>query len=87
MESSYQVIPMSEKRWIVRKIGSKRASKAFNTEKEAIIYGLKISNNKTDLFIHDEYGMVDDMLPANAEKRWIKAMKKKYGLEEIEKAS
>lgn len=62
MENSYQIVPMSEKKWIVRKTASKRASKVFETKKAAVVYGKKLMNKeKSKLFIHQKNGMVDDM--------------------------
>ena len=62
MENSYQVIYRDDNKWVVKKTGSKRATKSFETRKAAIIYGKKLMNKeKSKLFIHNSYGMVDNM--------------------------
>lgn len=45
--------------WSVRKGGARRASRTFETQKEAIAYGEKISRKQgAELYIHGRDGMV-----------------------------
>ncbi len=45
--------------WAVRKTGSAKVTKRFDTKKEAIEVGQRIArNNRTELYIHDRYGRV-----------------------------
>ncbi|MDR2148008.1 MAG: DUF2188 domain-containing protein [Tannerella sp.] len=62
MENYYQVIYRNENRWVVKRTGAKRAAKGFATRRAAISYGKKMMNKaKSKLFVHNRYGMVDDM--------------------------
>jgi uncharacterized protein YdaT len=56
--SSQHVLPV-DGNWAVKRAGSSRASKVFDTQKEAIKYGEKIAkDNKSDLFIHSTTGRI-----------------------------
>ncbi len=45
--------------WQVKGAGNRRATKKFNTQKEAIDFGRKISQNKkSELFIHKRNGEI-----------------------------
>ena len=47
--------------WSVRKTGSGRAEKTFNTKDEAVKYGRKIAQARsTDLVIHRRDGLVSE---------------------------
>ncbi len=56
---SNHVFPSKENGWAVRKFGSAKASKNFETKDEAVKYGRELSKNeKTELYIHKANGMV-----------------------------
>lgn len=47
--------------WSVKKSGSVKASKTFDTKDKAIEYGRELSKNeKTELYIHKSNGMIQD---------------------------
>lgn len=47
--------------WQVIGAGNQKATKIFNTQKEAIEFGRKIAQNqKTELFIHNQKGQIRD---------------------------
>jgi len=47
--------------WSVRKSGAVKASKTFETKDKAIKFGREISKNeKTELYIHKENGMIQE---------------------------
>jgi hypothetical protein len=49
--------------WAVRKSTASRASRVFKTKKEAIDYGIKISNAQNiPLYVHELNGMVADKI-------------------------
>lgn len=57
------VVPRDGK-WAVRKAGSSRATKKFDTQKEAIREAKKIANSQgTDLYIHGRNGRIRDRKP------------------------
>ncbi|MEO6231617.1 MAG: DUF2188 domain-containing protein [Ferruginibacter sp.] len=59
-KKSNHVVP-SQSGWAVKKSGSERASKTFGTKEKAIDYGRKLSRNeKTELYIHKQNGMIQD---------------------------
>lgn len=61
-KQSNHVVPSSEKGgWAVKKSGSARTSKSFNTKAEAVEYGRQLSKTeKTELFIHRMDGTIQD---------------------------
>ncbi len=57
-KKSNHVVPLSTG-WIVRKSGSVRASRTFDTKEKALEYAHKLSRKeKTALYIHKSNGMV-----------------------------
>jgi hypothetical protein len=59
-KKSNHVIPSSSG-WAVKKSGSFRASRTFDTKDKAIIYGRDLSKTeKTELYIHKKNGMIQD---------------------------
>lgn len=58
-KNSHHIVPNSNGGWSVKKSGSTRASKAFNTQQDAVEYGKIISaNSKSDLIIHRSDGTI-----------------------------
>ena len=58
---SYHVIAKLNGGWSVKKAGATRASKSFDTQKEAVEYGRNISkNNAMALMIHGKNGRLLD---------------------------
>jgi hypothetical protein len=59
-KKSNHVVPSSSG-WSVKKSGSDKASKTFETKDKAVEYGRGLSKNeKTELFIHKSNGMIQD---------------------------
>ena len=57
-KKSNHVVPSSNG-WAVKKSGSDRASKIFDTKEQAVVYGRALSmHEKTELFIHKSNGMI-----------------------------
>jgi hypothetical protein len=57
-KKSNHVVPSSS-RWAVKKSGSERASKTFDTKEQAVLYARELSKNeKTELYIHKTNGMI-----------------------------
>ena len=55
---SQHVVPRDGK-WAVRRTGSDRATKKFDTQREAIAHGRKIARNQgAELFIHGSDGRI-----------------------------
>jgi hypothetical protein len=56
-KKSYHVIAKIGGGWNVKKRGAVRASRSFETQRQAISYARKISNTEhAELFIHNENG-------------------------------
>ena len=61
IKKSNHVIPSKSSGWSVKKSGSVRASRSFETKDEAIQYGRELSKNeKTELYIHGKNGMIQN---------------------------
>lgn len=59
-KKSNHVVP-SNSGWSVKKSGSDRASKTFDTKGKAVSYGRQISKSeKTELYIHKKNGMIQE---------------------------
>lgn len=59
-KSSQHVVPAPSGGWNVRKSGSDRATKHFDTKKDAIDWARQISKNqKTELVIHKRDGTIE----------------------------
>ena len=60
MGKSHHVAPSkSGEGWQVKKSGAERASKTFDTKKQAVDYGREVSRNqKSELFIHNSDGKI-----------------------------
>jgi len=59
--TSYHVIPNPNGGWSVKKEGSHRASKKFETKDSAVCYAREISRDrKTELYIHNKDGRISD---------------------------
>ena len=57
---SNHVVPSSSG-WAVKKSGSERASRTFETKKKAVEYGKELSKTeKTELYIHKNNGMIQN---------------------------
>ncbi|MCK5319934.1 DUF2188 domain-containing protein [Candidatus Parcubacteria bacterium] len=55
---SQHVVPTNGS-WAVKRAGSVRVSKIFDTQKEAVSYGQKIARNKrSELFVHSLSGRI-----------------------------
>ena len=58
-KGSHHVVPGGDGGWNVRKGGAQRASEHFETKKEAVDAGRKISQNQhTEFFIHGTDGKI-----------------------------
>lgn len=58
-KNSQHVVPHPDGGWSVKKGGSVHATRRFETQREAISYGRKVSKNQgTELYIHGRDGMV-----------------------------
>lgn len=54
------VVPNNGK-WQVKKAGAEKATKTFDTQKEAIDYAREIAmNQQTEVVIHDRHGKIRD---------------------------
>lgn len=59
MNKSYHVVANPDGGWNVLKGGSERASKHFETQKDAIQYAREVSKRQqSDLFIHKQDGTI-----------------------------
>jgi hypothetical protein len=59
-KKSNHVVPSSSG-WAVKKSGSTKASKTFQTKDKAVSYGRSLSKNeKTELYIHKKNGMIQN---------------------------
>lgn len=59
MPRKTQHVVRSPSGWSVKKGGAKRASKTFDTQKEAISYGKDLSKKQgAELYIHRKDGMI-----------------------------
>jgi hypothetical protein len=59
-KQSNHVVPTSSG-WSVKKSGSSRASKTFETKDKAVEYGRELSKNeKAELYIHKKNGMIQE---------------------------
>ncbi|MCE1255578.1 MAG: DUF2188 domain-containing protein [Anaerolineae bacterium] len=57
--NSHHVVPALNGGWIVRRGGSDRASKHFNTQKDAVDWARKVSiNQNSELVIHKRDGTI-----------------------------
>lgn len=53
------VVQSSNGKWSVRRAGASKASRTFDTQKEATQYGQRIArNSKSELFIHGRDGLI-----------------------------
>lgn len=60
---SQHVVPSIEGNWAVRKSGSKKATKTFEKQSEAIDYAKKISRKQgAALYIHKRNGLIQEKL-------------------------
>lgn len=60
-KANHVVASNSKGGWSVRKSGSIRASKTFETKDEAVKYGRKLSKvEKTELYIHKKDGTIQN---------------------------
>ncbi len=59
-KKSNHVVPSSSG-WAVKKSGASKASRTFDTKEQAIVYGKQLSKNeKTELYIHKNNGMIQN---------------------------
>jgi hypothetical protein len=59
-KKSNHVVPSSSG-WSVKKSGSVRASRTFDSKDKAVKYGRELSKNeKTELYIHNGNGMIQN---------------------------
>lgn len=58
-QKSHHVVPNSDGGWDVKKSGSERASKHYDTKQEAVDGAREISQNQgTELYIHGKDGKI-----------------------------
>lgn len=58
---SNHVIPSKSDGWAVKKSGSVKASRNFDTKDKAVKYAIELSKNeKTELYIHKANGMIQN---------------------------
>jgi hypothetical protein len=58
-KSSQHVIPHPDGGWTVKKGGSTHVTRRFETQREAITYGRKISKSQgAEFYIHSRNGMI-----------------------------
>lgn len=58
-KNSQHVVPHPDGGWSVKKGGATRATKRFETYKEAVSYGRKVSKAQgSELYVHGRDGMV-----------------------------
>ena len=58
-KKTQHVVPNSDGGWSVKKGGASRASQKFDSQKDAIKYGIKVSKNqKAELYIHRKDGTI-----------------------------
>ncbi|MEO7522625.1 MAG: DUF2188 domain-containing protein [Ferruginibacter sp.] len=54
-------VVLSPSGWVVKKSGSERASKTFDTKEKAVVYGRELSKNeKSELYIHKTNGIIQN---------------------------
>ncbi|STX29664.1 Uncharacterized protein conserved in bacteria [Legionella beliardensis] len=57
---SHHVTPSADGGWLIKRSGSKRAFRRFDTKSEAVQAAREISRNQnTELFIHDKDGKIE----------------------------
>lgn len=79
MSKSQHVVPNSGK-WSVKKSGSSKASKTFNTKKEATAYGRSVAKNQNaELYIHKKDGRIESKVSPRSSKATSKASSAKRG--------
>lgn len=60
-KKSNHVVPSKSKGWAVKKSGSSKASKTFETKEKAVKYAKDISKReKTELYIHKKDGRIQN---------------------------
>jgi hypothetical protein len=58
-KNSQHVVPHPGGGWSVKKGGSTHATRIFETQREAVTYGRKISKNQgSELYVHGRDGMI-----------------------------
>lgn len=61
MRKTNHVVPAKSDGWSVKKSGSIKASRNFETKVQAVRYGISLSKNeKTELYIHKANGMIEN---------------------------
>ena len=56
---SSQHVVLTNGSWAVKRAGSSRASKIFDTQREAVSYGQEVARNKrSELFVHSSSGRI-----------------------------
>lgn len=61
MASKGQHVVTRNGKWAIRRSGSDKATKIFDTQKEAIVQGRRIARNQgTELYIHGRDGRIRD---------------------------
>lgn len=61
VKKANHVVPSKSRGWAVRKSGAIRATRSFETKKEAIEYARSISRKeKTELYIHKKDGTIQN---------------------------
>ena len=60
-QKSNHVVPSKSDGWAVKKSGSMKASRNFDTKDKAVKYAIELSKNeKTELYIHKANGMIQN---------------------------
>lgn len=61
IKRSNHVVPSKSSGWSVKKSGSSRASRNFETKDKAVEYARELSKSeKTELYIHKQNGMIQN---------------------------
>ena len=59
IRKTHHVLPEKSGNWVIKKGGSYRASKYFDTKRDAINWGRTVSRNqKTEFIIHNKDGKI-----------------------------
>ncbi|MDF5689314.1 DUF2188 domain-containing protein [Aquirufa aurantiipilula] len=68
-KKSNHVVPTLSGGWSVKKLGTSKAIRNFDSQEKAIEYGQKLSQNqKTDFYIHKKNGIVQNKFSFSTNK-------------------
>lgn len=61
--TAQHVVLNSENKWSVKRTGTTRASRVFDTKAEAVVYAKGVATNqKIDVYVHRKDGMVEEKI-------------------------